>query len=161
MEEYIFDAIKQLSLNNIEESDIQKQIIEYLISKDYLNFKKNYRQAHPRIKNLHTRKPDIVVKKDDQVYLIEIKFLPDARRNSNRLERAFVDCAYLKNEIKINQAKGYFVLVDYENSGYFKRKEFIKVCESILEIKLSVHTDFELINHMYKATLLILEIELL
>ena len=125
----------------------------------YNNIKRTYKQAFPRVKNLGNSSPDLVIEKEGQVYIIEIKLIPDKHRNAIRFERSFIDIVYLSNEIRQNSIRGFFVIVDKENTAYFVKNKFLDTCESHLNVKFEIHNNWELFSTDADSRVFIAEIK--
>lgn len=156
--ELVLQAISKVDLLLASELAIQKFILDELIKNEYENYKSNYTQSFPRLKNHTPANPDLVIKKNDEISIIEVKLLPDKSRNSRRFERAFIDCAYLKNEIIKNGVRGYFIIIDLENTNYFKDKKFVELTEDQLNLKLSVIINWEKLSENASVVVFITEI---
>ncbi len=159
LREFILEALISLDIRNCTEKDIENSILRELEVDGFQNFKDDYTQSFPRIKNHTNAKPDIVVEKNSQIILIETKLLPDSKRVSSRFERSFIDCAFLKNEKIENGIKGYFLILDREDTGYFKDKKFLEITEKLLDIQFDICINWEKIRAKGTATVFMSEIK--
>jgi len=158
MRELLLKAISHIDLLIASELEIQRCILREFTNNEFDNYKESYVQSFPRLKNHDPSKPDLVLKMIDEIYIIEVKLLPDKKRNSKRFERAFIDCAYLKNEINKNGVKGFFILIDRENTNYFRKNKFEELTEELLNIKLNVIINWERISGINSVVVFMTEV---
>ena len=119
------------------EKNIQNSIINYFVNLGYINYTTFYVQEKFRLKNLNSAKPDVVLKMNEKVYLLEVKLQPDEERGAIRFQRAIVDLLYLGNEVlKKDCLEAYLLFVDYTKSRYIERNYLLEALIPLVKFNL-------------------------